>query len=485
MNALILKVRGQPAGMWRQLLIAALFVLGGLAIGKLSASPGMIRPLFFLSFVIALLAMNMKQPRLVLYALLLYLPFMTFFRRLLIPAAGWSSFDPLVLLAPFTILLMGAGWAYRVYIGKTISLDDDTRLFRLVRWLLLIHLIQVFNPIQGGILAGLGGIIFYVVPLFWMILVRKHMDEKWMSIVFGTVFVIGIGCALYGLKQTLYGFFDFEMQWVHIAGYAALIVGKSSRSFSFLTSAAEYAQYMIIAIVIAWSYVLRGRMWLKLMGLAAIPLLFYALFMIGSRGPVVLTAVAVTVVSILSVRSAWKRLVITAVAVAAIAGAYSAIGKLNPESSALIAHQVNGLTNPLDEEHSTLQLHFDMMIHGFIDGIKFPIGRGLGSTTLAGAKLGGSGESSEVDAANIFISDGVIGGVIYLLIIFQVMRLAFQMDRSNVFSLAILGILIATAGSWSIGGNYSTCTIIWVCIGFLDRMMRKHPANTWTKESRL
>jgi len=31
-----------------------------------------------------------------------------------------------------------------------------------------------------------------------------------------------------------------------------------------------------------------------------------------------------------------------------------------------------------------------------------------------------------------------------------------------------LGILLATLGGWSIGGNYSTCAIVWLSIGYLD-----------------
>jgi hypothetical protein len=458
-----------------------LFVLAGFVIGKKVTEPGMIRLLFFIALAMLLIAFNMKQPRLVLYSLILYLPFMSFFRRMLIPAAGWSSFDPLIILPPFVILLMGFSWVYRTYLSRVSPLEEDTKLFRLVRWLLIVHMIQVFNPIQGGLLAGFGGVIFYVVPLFWMIMTRLYLTETWMRAIYGTVFMIGIACALYGLKQSFYGFLGFENDWIRISGYAALIVGNGSRSFSFLTSAAEYSQYMVVCVVIAWAYILRGKIFMKLMGAAALPLFFYALFMVGSRGPVVLTTIGLTVMSLMAASGKWMKLLVAGAAVMVIAGGFAVIGQLDHGANAIIAHQVNGLTNPFDEKSSTLTLHIDMVIHGFVQGIMFPIGRGLGSTTLAGAKMGGSGENSELDITNILISDGVIGGAIYFLLIVQILRMAFRLQMNGTVPLTILGMLIATAGTWSIGGNYSTCALIWLSIGYLDHMMKQDQYNKLVK----
>jgi hypothetical protein len=458
-----------------------LFAFAGLVIGQKATQPGMIRLLFFIAFAMLLIAFYMKQPRLVLFSLVMYLPFMSFFRRMLIPAAGWSSFDPLIILPSFIILLMGFSWAYRIYLSRVSLIEDDTKLFRLVRWLLIVHMVQVFNPIQGGILAGFGGVIFYVVPLLWMIMTRLYINNQWMKAIYGTVFIIGIASALYGLKQAFYGFLDFENDWIRISGYAALIVGNGSRSFSFLTSAAEYSQYMVACVIIAWAYILRGKLLMKLMGAAALPLFFYALFMVGSRGPVILTTLGLTVMSLMAARGKWMKLMVAGTAVVAIVGGFTVISQLDHGSNAIIAHQVNGLTNPFDEKSSTLSLHIDMVIHGFVQGLKFPIGRGLGSTTLAGAKMGGSGENSELDITNVLISDGVIGGAIYFLLIMQILRMAFRLQMTGTVPLTILGLLVATAGTWSIGGNYSTCALIWLSIGYLDRLMKQDQYNKLVK----
>ncbi len=479
LSEIIRKVRGAPAVKWS--ILALLFLCGGYMLGIMAAEPGKVRLLIFAALFTCLLAFNLRKPQIVLFGLLLYLPFMTFFRRLLIPVAGWSGYDPLLLLAPFTVLLLGFNWVYRTYILRE-PLEDDTRVFRLVRWLLLIHAIQVFNPLQGGILVGFGGIMFYIVPIFWMILGRKYFNDKRMDVLLGAIFAIGMTGALYGLKQIAYGFSDFELQWVDIAGYAALIVGTGSRAFSFFTSSAEYAQFMVISIVIAWAYLLRGAIVGKTVSLLALPLLMYALFMTGSRGPLIFTAFAITAISMMNAKRAASKIAVAVMAAAVLAALYMGITRIDPSANAVIARQVNGLSNPLDEEHSTLGLHWAMLVGGFLEGFRMPIGYGLGSTTLAGAKMGSTGQNAEVDFANIMISDGLAGGILYLVFMFYVLRLALSFKGAGVPALAVPGILIATVTTWSFGGNYSTCAVIWVMIGFLDMATKRHRSNLIAKE---
>ncbi|WP_284641741.1 hypothetical protein [Paenibacillus silviterrae] len=474
MSTLVRRAQEHQAVRWVG--TALLFIVAGVAAGILITVPGMLRLLIFAALFLLMMALNAKNPRVVLMLLILYLPCMSFLRRLLIPLSGWSSFDPLVILPSLVVLLIGAGWFYRIYFMRDLHFDDS-RMFRLVRWFLLIHVFQVFNPLQGGLLTGFGGVMFYITPLFWMLLSRHYFDERWMKAILASVMVIGVLGGLYGLKQTYFGFFPFEDDWVRISGYAALMVGSGSRSFSFFTSAAEYAQYVVIAIIIAWVYTLRGGWMLKAVSLLLLAVLWFALFMISSRGPVVTASVAMVILAVFNSRSLATRLMVTLISMAMLVAVYVGITNINPGSNALIAHQVNGLANPMDEEHSTLGLHFAMFAFGMLEGVKQPLGRGLGSTTLAGAKFANTGANSEVDISNMMISDGLIGGTIYLLLVLRTLRVAFAYKNTNTTGMIMLGILIATLGSWSIGGNYSTCALIWIVIGYLDKVTREHPLN--------
>ncbi|SDC02771.1 hypothetical protein SAMN02799630_02471 [Paenibacillus sp. UNCCL117] len=468
MSVLIHRMQDHRVLKWA--LVLLFVVCGGYLLGKWSLEPGKIRLLIFLGLMLLALPLTVKHPRVLMFGMLIYLPFLGFFRRMLIPVSGWSSYDPLVIFVPVVVLMMGFFWMYRTYIGRQgIQKEDDTYLFKLVRWMIIIDLIQVVNPLQGSILTGFGGIMFYVVPLFWMVLSRLYMTEAWLKRIYGAICGIAVISSLYGLKQITYGFAEFERIWIQIAGYAALIVGDGSRAFSFFTNAAEYTTFLVVSVVILWVYLLRGNAVQRLCAVLIIPLLLYCIFMQSSRTPVILTSLSLAVMTVVHAKTTAGRVLSLLIMAGMLAGAFVGISRIE-SSNELIAHQVNGLTNPMDEEHSTAGIHVAMFVNGMLKGIVNPLGYGLGSTTLAGAKLSDTGDSSEVDLSNMMISTGIAGGLVYGLILLETLRRAFRMAQKHTTALIILGMLIATLGAWSNGGNYSVCALIWLSIGFLDKL---------------
>ncbi|MFS0723898.1 O-antigen ligase family protein [Paenibacillus sp. 1P07SE] len=466
MNILIRKVKSSNYAQ-----VAVVFLLAGLSsyvLGRLVINPQMSRFLIFAVLFLISFAISLKKPRVVLVGLLLYLPFMGFFRRLLIPHAGWSQFDPLVLLAPVIVLMLGSYWLYRTYMQRQI-IEDDSTLFKLIRVLVLLEVLQILNPLQGSIMVGFGGILFYIVPLAWMLMGRLYMNLLWMKRIFMLVVVIGVISLLYSYKQVNYGFFSFEEAWIELGGYAALMVGQGARGFSFFTSASEYAQYITFGAVICWGLLLQGKKSFKLAAIILLPLFFYAIMMTGSRGPLLFTIVAIAIMTIMSVRQLKTRVLVTGLVAFGLVFTYQFIISIDASNNELIARQVNGFANPTDEKHSTLGLHWAIFVEGIKNGFSNPIGDGLGSTTLAGKKFSENHVNSEVDLSNMFTSLGLFGGILYMFIIFHVLKLAFRHCRDGVVFMSILGILICSIGSWAIGGNYSTAILIWLCIGFLDR----------------
>ena len=112
-----------------------------------------------------------------------------------------------------------------------------------------------------------------------------------------------------------------------------------------------------------------------------------------------------------------------------------------------------------------------MMIHGYKEGLQSPLGQGLGATTKAAAKFGGQGGSLEVDSSDVFRSTGLVCGVIYLIIIFLIIRGAVQYwtRTRGLLALALAGILAVTFFGWLRGGRYAVAPLIWICVGALDR----------------
>lgn len=457
---------------------SALYIIIALAWGLLTSIPQYTRDVIAVSLVIFLLGLSIRRPTTTMYLLMLYLPVMGFIRRWLIPIAGWQSFDPLLIVTPVVISVIGSYWLYRRFVLRAPGLPK-TKLFYLVQLLMLVDILEVANPHQGGLLAGFGGAMFYVIPLFWMILSKQHFTEKRMKIMLGTVVVIGLLVALYGLKQTFFGFYSFEQSWINLSGYAALYVGKSSRAFSTFTNAAEYAQYLVIAVAICWAFVLRGHVIVKLISILAMGFIGFALFLESSRSPIITGVLAITVMSIVAVKRISARITILMLAACVIVGLYIVLGHMTSSNNALISHQVSGLIHPLNKKDSTASGHLAMMFSGLTHAITNPIGSGLGATTTAAGKLGNvSSSNSEIDLSNMCISDGLVGGIIYLLIMIQVGLLAFAVNKEKrLVPLALLGVLIVTLGQWSNGGDYSTCAFVWLCIGYLDKATEKSPLN--------
>lgn len=465
MNTLIYRLQSH-----RLVRILSLFLLSACfayVIGRLALDAGKLRWLLGISIIFVIYAISQRRPVLAIYLLMLYIPFMGLIRRLLIPVAGWNSLDPLVIIQPAIVLILGFNWAYRTYIAR-VPIRDDTVLFRLVRWLLLVDIIQIVNPLQGSLLTGLAGSIYFIVPVLFMVLGREYLNETGVKRLLLTVLVIGVLVALYGYKQFLFGWFPFEETWIRVAGYTALRVYSEIRPVSVFNSGAEYAHYIGLATVIGWVYVLYARARAKLIPLLAVVFLYVNLFIESARGVIVTVTLALAVVTIARARTKWTKVLTLLMVCLSFVALYYGMLNLNTDSD-LIYHSVRGLTDPLAED-STFLGHVRLMVDGFLTGFTNPLGYGLGITSMAAIKFSGKAIGSEVDLSNQFIATGLAGGILYLLIVWKALAKAWKLAKegSPVF-LTIFGILVAEIGQWLTGGHYAVVPIVWMMIGFLDR----------------
>jgi hypothetical protein len=379
--------------------------------------------------------------------------------------------DTLIVLAPVVVLLLSANWLSRTYILRE-GIPNDTRLFQMIRWMLLFDFLQIFNPLQGSFFVGLFGVIYYMIPVLLMILSREYLDEGWIKKIFVAVFIIGLVVACYGFKQYWFGYYPFEEEWKNISGYVALQVYSTFRPISSFSSAAEYSYYLVMAIVIGWGYFLKGPSKLKMLALIAVVIIFAALFVESSRTPIVTATGALFVMTILSAKKTSHRLLLFVVAVSILVGLFIGMTKLET-SNDLINHSVTGLTDPLGEG-STATGHAEMMFVGIIEGFKAPFGYGLGSTSIASSKFGGLSVDSEVDISNKFLATGIIGGVLYLIIIVKTLIIGFKMAHSgSMVHLIIIGLLVGLLFKWLSGGHYSVVPVLWIAIGYLDKSSAK------------
>jgi hypothetical protein len=308
--------------------------------------------------------------------------------------------------------------------------------------------------------------------LVFMVLSREYLNELWIKRIFGAVFVIGLIVALYGFKQYWLGYYPFEEQWRQISGYVALVVDGTIRPISTFSSAAEYSYYLVMAIVVGWGYFLKGSSKLKLLALVAVIVIFAALFVESSRTPIVTAIAALFVMTVMTSKKMSSRIILFIVAVTCVVGLMFGMTKMDMSDS-LISHSVDGLTDPLGEG-STLPGHIDLMFGSVIEGFKTPFGYGLGSTSIASSKFGGRGVDSEIDISNKFLATGVIGGVLYFIIVVKVLVTGFkQAHNGSMVHLIIIGLLVGLLFKWLSGGHYSVLPVLWIAIGYLDKSSAK------------
>ncbi|HEX8912288.1 MAG TPA: hypothetical protein VF796_08000, partial [Humisphaera sp.] len=103
-----------------------------------------------------------------------------------------------------------------------------------------------------------------------------------------------------------------------------------------------------------------------------------------------------------------------------------------------------------------------------------PLGWGLGSTSRAGAKLGGGNASSEMDIGDMFMALGLVGGSVYLWVCWRVAAATvggWQRGRSPAGLMAV-GVLTCQFGNWLMGGNYATSALAWLLIGCVEAGQR-------------
>lgn len=443
------------------------------------------RPILFGTLVGAFGALSVVRPRAAILSLFVFLTLMGDLRRYVGTVFGFSGTDPLLLVGPVTTLLM----MIALLVNKAIRLD--TKLSRAVAGMMGFMLLQMFNPLQGGIAVGLGGAMFYVIPLCWFWLGKRYATPELVNFVaLRVVLPLSVLAAALAMYQLLFGFLPFELAWIKTYAYGSLYASATTiKPVSFFTNAIEYVRYLCLGMAFIAACWFR-KIYLPIL---LLPLLFTAMFLESSRGPVVLTLFVFAMLWAAQGRSriTWVPRFALALALGSAGMAYGLTelndASLSAQTSDLVQHQTQGLLNPLDERHSTATTHFAMIEVGIESGLRNPVGKGIGSTTLAGSRFGHESGSSEVDFSDMFMGLGVVGGVLYLWMAYLILKQAFELWQRTrqLHALIILGALLSCPGSWLLFGEYAKNPILWFLIGALDIMHKQTLSQANAPRARL
>lgn len=441
-----------------------------LVMGVASASPTMFRAAVALMAVALFVTGCLKSPRRSIVVLLLWLAVLGTFRRVLNPSGGGS--DPLLLVAPIVVALLVLIAVHRG------AFTNPTRLTKTVLLLCALIVAAAANPMQGGLSVGAGGLLFVLVPVLWFWIGRAVVDDAFLTRVLRLLSFISLAAAVYGLAQVYRGFPTWDQRWIDTKGYAALRVGGSIRPFASFSSSSEYVGLLAIGMVLWACRLRRGDRVLP--AAAAMALLGWALVVASVRGALVVVPVALGVTFATSRGFGIART--TAVAILALFVLGLIVSQIEPAvsgnqaSSALVSRQVSGLSDPFNPETSTLPIHLDALLTGLRDGLRQPLGRGLGVITLAGTKFGtnddeSAGGSTDVDPSNVALAMGLPGLIVYGAVVSFALTMAFRRARHerSYLALAVLGVALVTLFQWLSGGNYAVAPLPWLLLGWLDR----------------
>jgi hypothetical protein len=441
------------------------------------------RPLFALLLAANLAAAAVWSPRAAILLAFAALPFVMLLRRLLIADAGWVSRDPLVLVGAAVALVFVA----RLFIVERRRVPMDA-LSVLISSVLVLAVAGAFNPDGGGLLVGLAGILFMGAPLLWYFVGHALLDHRLARRLIHLTIALSVVAALYGLAQSELGLPSWDRSWVELDGYYALFVGGVIRPFGTFPSASEYLLYVGAGFVFSAVLLREGR---RLFAVALLPL-GLALLIGSGRSALVLTGLATVAVSVLATRGAGRAIVVGVVGLAVLAGVVTVlVPALATEGGvvrhpALLTHQSEGLTSPLDDESSTLRLHWDLFAGGIAEGFRHPLGYGTGVSNTAIDLKGEahrpdgvrakvfedrSSLQTDIDVSNVFVSLGFAGGCLFgaIVLIALTRSVALYRRRRDPLVLATIGLLIASGGQWLTGGHYTLSPLTWLFIGWVSR----------------
>ena len=278
------------------------------------------------------------------------------------------------------------------------------------------------------------------------------------------------GHLLFGFYQTAFGYLPYQMEWYQVAGYTALgNISTGLAPISFFSSRTEHAIFLVIVAVILAAAFLKGRRGLLVL---IVPLLV-AVILNGSRGPMVMVLGTFAVMwAFMGVsRRTWIPRGLLAVAICTTGLFWGLTFATSLDLDPQFQHDLDRQARIFSSEETTVDTHTSLMIGGYLTAVRQPLGFGLGMTTKAAAAFGGGGRGTETDVGDVMISLGLVGGIVYHIVIgLTLFTAAGYWRRSRTtLALAILGILIATIFSWLRGGLYAVSPILWLCVGAVDQ----------------
>ncbi|HEV2904566.1 MAG TPA: O-antigen ligase family protein [Pyrinomonadaceae bacterium] len=431
-----------------------------------------------------------------LIAMMVFEPFRGLLRRAQYLFVNYSSDDPIHLVTPIVTLI-----AMMVLVRKgRLSQFWSTPLAGWVTLLAIIFVLEIFNPLQGGLYVGLTGAMFLLVPLVWFYF-GQAVNEKFILTALRLVVLLGILGSLYGLYQLMFGYPAFEQYWIDNTDmYQSIAVGHVKRALATFSSAEEWGRYTEIGALIALGFFSTAKGLRPRIGwLACAAALVGGVLLSGQRTAIfgfIVGVVALIMFSARTWRSGLARVTVLLIPMALLFVLAQAPtddelwSKAEDERvSAVLTHTQRGTLKPTEED--SLQIRFRNWGDLITSVIPYrPLGAGIGAGSLGDARSNRDFDLPPIDnfILVLAISCGIPGALVFVWILLRASWLAARQARTaeagtrNVtisrINAAIMPALILNSVFGLTFSIYSVAPVAWLLIGWVSAEALRVRENT-------
>jgi hypothetical protein len=421
-----------------------------------------------------------------LVAMIVFEPFRGFIRRAQYVFVDYSQLDPIHLLTPL-VTLMALGRLLQRY---RFNIVRATPLAGMVSILTAIFVIQIFNPLQGGIMIGLSGAMLILVPVSWFYF-GQAVNARFIRVALQLIVALGIVTSLYGVYQLIWGYPQFERYWLeNVEFYVSIGVGHVKRPLATFTNAEEWGRYIAMGALVAFGFGAGSRRLLNRTGwfIGGTGLSIVLLFT-GQRTAIFGLLLGFGLLFLLGARNfrgVLARLILLLVPImliAVFAKPPSEDEMWNKEETetvgTLLSHTQRGTLKPTGED--SLYVRLEVWQDLIINVIPYrPLGAGLGAGSLGALKFSNVNEEIAIDnfILVLAVAVGIPGAILFLWILGRATLYAFRQTKRAIpdTAEATMARIIAALMPMFVLNNffgltfslYAVAPVGWLLIGWIS-----------------
>ncbi|MDX6403843.1 MAG: hypothetical protein QOH70_1298 [Blastocatellia bacterium] len=421
-----------------------------------------------------------------LTAMMLFEPLRGIIRRAQYLFVPYDSQDPIHVLTPIVTLLAFALLLKR----ERLAILTASPLAGAVSLLGLIYFIEIFNPLQGGLVVGLSSAMFVLLPLLWFYF-GQTLKEDFLRHGLRLIVVIGLVTSLYGVYQLMFGYPSFEQIWIEKTDfYNSIAVGHIERALATFCSAEEWGRYTELGAIIAFGFaVARKKLTTRAAWLVAGAFLTVFVILTGQRSAVFGLVVGLITLVLIGARGFGNALARVAMLLAPVllllvfmqAPAEDEMWSNDSTQtvSTVLSHTQRGVLKPAEEE--SFQVRLTNWTYLLTDVIPYrPLGAGIGAGSLSEWRYSQDSDLPPIDSSILLqaITCGIPGLLLFVWILsrstwlsWRVARRAAAGDANASVKRIVAAMMVAIVLNSMFGLTftlYSIAPIAWLLIGWIS-----------------